>query len=60
MPVDRLNSFMGVGGMNRSNQSETESGNSAININIAEMLLSLMHGNMLQIQIQNLVQLSFK
>lgn len=39
---------MGVDDMNRSNQSETESGNSAININIAEMSLSLMHGNMLQ------------
>lgn len=60
MAVDRLNSFMGVDDMNRSNQSETESGNTAININIAEMSLSLMHGNMLQLQIQNLVHQSFK
>lgn len=50
MPVDRLNSFMGVDDMNRSNQSETESGNTAININIAEMSLSLTHENMLQFQ----------
>lgn len=31
--------------MNRSNHSEIESGNSAININIAEMSLPLMHEN---------------
>lgn len=41
---------MGVDDMNRSNQSETESGNSAININIAEMSLSLTHENILQFQ----------
>lgn len=35
MPVDRLNSFMGVDDMNRSACSETESGSTEINCNVA-------------------------